>query len=522
MPLKISLPQSGESLKLSAETRPKQVKTWLEALPLANIMEAAHSVSDALNSLNRVPVKDHLRLELLELYTPAIDNLVQELRPKYALTGLPLPEKSRQAATLARTLFTELAYGYKMVLLERLDKRLSFRGTHLHLVIQRTVAALSKVLCVFYSTYSPTPEGIWSEIHQLAQFALQRNLHDQPVDGGKHSISSTYKQTLLLALANPYRLMQGEAGRVNDYLATHSNQAKLFPLQPTQGSSGLFLINLESDGPPKSADQEGNIDPRSHILLGTDALVSTLHEQIYKLESGRPPKQLNLPDYAKDAAYLNLMRRLLKDWTAVPRRKFKRMVNNDTIEICVGLRATCHFLAETGTEGESLDFIGNRPAKTASAKIAEGQFLVSQWTVTNQSASGLRLKRLSGDNVQIRVGDVIGMRVQGGQQWNIGVVRWVISDEPENFELGVQMLAPSATAVTIKPVVSGPRETFRAALLLPEIRPLQQPATIIASSATFRSKLEFLLYENGMVSNVRAMRLVEQTASFDQFQYSVE
>lgn len=522
MSLSLSLPQSGESLKLKTDIRPKQVKSWLENLPLTNIMEAANSVSEALTSLNRMPVKDHLRLELLELFFPAIDNLVQELKPKYILAALPMPEKSRQAANLSRTLYTELAYGYKLLLLERLGKRLSLRGTHLHLIIQRTLAALSKLLCVFYNTYSPTPAGIWSEIHQLAHMALQRNLHDELVDGGKNSISSTYKQILLLALANPYKLMQGEVGRVNDYLATHSKQAKLYPLQPVQGTSGLFLIDLESDSPPKSADQEGDIDPRTHILIGTDTLVTSLHDLTTKLESGRSPKQLNLPDYAKEAVYLNLLRRLLKDWVTVPRRKFKRIANSDTMEVCVGLRATFHFLSLTESEIQTLDFSDNRAAEFAAVKNTAVQFSISPWSVTNESASGLRLKRISGSNVQVRVGDVIGMCPQGTLKLSIAVVRWVNYDETENVEVGVQMLAPSATAVTLKPVVSGPRDIFRAALLLPEIRPLQQPASIIASPATFRTKLEYLLYENGVVSNVRGMRLIEQTASFDQFQYSVE
>ncbi|MGH8751385.1 MAG: hypothetical protein ACREUV_06740 [Burkholderiales bacterium] len=522
MPLKLSLPPPGEGLQLKAETRLKQLKAWLEALPLANVTEAARSVSDALSSLNRIALGDDARFKLLELYGPAIDNLVEELQLKYIQVSLPLPEKSRQAAALARTLFTELAYGYKMVLLARLDRRISFGATHLHLVIQRALAALSKVLSVFYKTYSPAPEGVWAEIHQLAELALQRSLHDEPLDGGQHSVGGTYKQTLLLALANPYKLMQGEADRVNDYLAAHSNVAKLYPWQQTQGTLAFFLINLESDSPPKSMEQEGEPNPRSHILLSTDALVSSLHEQIAKLESGRPPKQLSLPDYAKEAAYLNLMRRLLKDWTVVPKRKFKRTVNNSTMEICAGLRAICHFINRSGAEGEAADFAANQTAGTGSAVVAGNQFASSLWVVTNESAGGLGLKRLSETGGQIRVGEIVGLRLLGGQQWNIGVVRRVMGGDSENVELGVQMLAPAAAAITIKPVVSGPRDMFQAALLLPEIRPLQQPATLIAPPGTFRTKLEYLLYQNGAINNVRAMQLVEQTAGFDRFLFSVE
>ncbi len=527
MPLKLSLPETGENLQLKAETRPRRVKAWLEAMPLANIVEAAHSISDALISLNRTPLDAGTRLKLLELYSAAINNLVPELQHKYMMVALPLPEKSRQAANLARRLFVELAYGYKIILLERLQhKRLALGGLSLPLLIQRAMAALSKALSAFYKTYSPTPPGMWSEIHQLAHLALQRNLHDVPLDGGRNSVSSTYKQTLLLALANPNKLMQGEVDKVTEYLAQHGNLGKLYPIQATQGTLGVFLINLDSDAPPKSLEQQdGKNQALNHIVLGTDALVSTLNEQIAKLESGKPQKALNMADHAKHSAHLNLMRRLLKDWTFMPKRKFQRKANNNLMEICVGLRATCHFISAKpeAVEHDTLDFsIDSVSGSAAASKSAQVKFSTSQWAVTNESAGGMGLKCISGVNQPIRIGEIIGLRSEDSENWNIGVVRRVLSDNPENLEIGVQMLAPVASHIIIKPVVAGPKETFQAALLLPEIRPLQQPATIVAGPATFRSKLEYLLYQNTMVNHVRAMRLVEQTASFDQFQFSIE
>ena len=526
MPLKLSLPETGEGLQLKAETRPRRVKAWLEAMPLANIVEAATSVCDALISLNRNPLDAVTRLKLLELYTTAINNLTPDLQHKYTLVALPLPEKSRQAANLARRLFLELAYGYKILLVERLEKkRIGFGGrVHLALLIQRTIAALSKALCAFYKTYSPTPPGIWSEIHQLAHLALERNLHNEPVDRGRNSISATYKQIVLLALENPYKLMQGEVDRVNDYLAEYGDLAKLYPMQATQSSLGVFLVNLDSDASPRSLEMD-HAKGSNYILLSTDALVLNLQDQISKLESGKPPKALNLPDYAKLPSYLNLMRHLLKDWTLLPKRKFQRMANNNIMEMCVGLRAASHFISfqPEATEMETLDFRGiEQSGSRAMGKPEQSQFVTSRWAATNESAGGLALKFISGSTQPIRIGEIIALRSQGSQNWNIGVVRRVFSDKPEHLELGVQMLAPTASPITIKPVIAGPKDTFQAALLLPEIRSLQQPATIVAAPATYRSKLEYLLYQSSGISSVRAMRLIEQTTSFDQFQFSIE
>jgi len=527
MPIKLSLPETGETLLAKAEIRPRKTKAWLEALPLANIVESARNVSEALISLNRTPLDISTRLKLLELYSTAINNLVPELEHKYTMVALPLPEKNRQAANLARRLYVELAYGYKIILMDHLEKkRIRIGGrAHLHLLIQRAMDALSKALCAFYKTYSPTPSGMWSEIHQLAQLALLRNLHDKPLDGGRNSVSSTYKRALLLALANPYKLMQGEVDKVTDYLVEHANLAKLYPIQDKRSASGVFVINLDSDAPPKSIDQNAKTTTYNHILLGTDALVSTLNEQIARLETASMQRTLNLADHAKQVSYIGLMRRLLKDWTFMPKRKFQRKINEAVMEVCVGLRAMCHFILSQSeaVEQTPLDFrIDTIPGTDRTGQTEHAHFASSQWAVTNESAGGIGLKCASALSQPIRIGEIIGLRSQDNQNWTIGVVRRVFSEDSDRVELGVQMLAPTAAPITIKPVVAGPKETFQAALLLPEIRPLQQPATIVAAPATFRSKLEYLVYKNGVVSHVRAMRLVDQTASFDQFQFSTE
>ena len=140
--------------------------------------------------------------------------------------------------------------------------------------------------------------------------------------------------------------------------------------------------------------------------------------------------------------------------------------------------------------------------------------------IANESAGGLALSKASEDPVQIRVGDLIGLKPESGGAWNVGVVRWVKSDSPEDLELGVQMLAPSATPVTIKPVIAGAGASFEMALLLPELPIVKQPATILAQRDAYQGQREFELSLEGQTRHVRATKLLEQTASFEQFQFT--
>jgi hypothetical protein len=76
--------------------------------------------------------------------------------------------------------------------------------------------------------------------------------------------------------------------------------------------------------------------------------------------------------------------------------------------------------------------------------------------VTNESPDGYALMHMSGQTDDVRIGDIIALQAvdeQTGmsQAWHICIIRWAISENPEHIELGLQILAPSATAVELAP-----------------------------------------------------------------------
>jgi len=527
MSLKLATPAPDQAANNVVETRPKQVAEWLERLPKANLFEAGRTLRDALSALNRHKLGEDTRLKLLELYRATIMDLLPGMEQQLSGAALPLPEKQRQIANLARELLVEVAYGYKIILLEQLNRRISFGSNkQLPQVIQRALSALSRILVICYETYAPTPAGIWSEMHQLYRYAVQHNLQAEPVPDydATGSINLAYKQALMLALADPYRLMQGEVGKILDYLAQFGDQAQLMPLAQTSNPHGFFLVRLESDKPPKAiAQNAADTDARTDILLNTIDLARAMHQKIVGLEASETPLSLGLPETASDSAYIDLLRRLLRHWGIAPKRHFNRVPNEAGVEICAGLRATHYFLygeeiqpaAEPLPEGE----ITVHAATHVGERGGQQTFSTSSWVIANESAGGLALSKESEEPVHIRVGEVIGLKPDSAASWNVGVVRWVKSDSPENLELGVQMLAPNAAPVAIKPTIANADATFQPALLLPELPVMKQPATLLAARGTYQVQREFDLTRDGVTSRVRATKLVEQTASFEQFQF---
>jgi hypothetical protein len=69
-------------------------------------------------------------------------------------------------------------------------------------------------------------------------------------------------------------------------------------------------------------------------------------------------------------------------------------------------------------------------------------------------------------------------------------------------------------------VIASVGTQFQPALLLPEIPALKQPTTLLALRGSYQPQREFMLEGVDGPQNVRATRLLEQTASFDLFEFT--
>lgn len=520
--LSVPAPAPGQQPNIPVETRADQVSSWLEQLSGGSVAETASEIYKGLAALNRHRIKAAERLELLEIYRAAIDNLLPAMKAQFVIVPLPLPEKNRRVAELNRQLYAELGYGYKIALLENIDNPSATE-------VQRAIASLGQVLAISYETYAPVPAGIWSEIHQLYRYAAQHGLLDEPVQEGalSASVGFTYKQALLLAVVDPYHLMQGEVIRILDYIGRFAHLTQLLTEAEIGEAGGLFLVRLDGDAPPKTLPKTLNrADGESAILFSTLGLAMQLSQQLGGLDAGIFPIDLLLPDAAREQPYRNLMRRLLKHWGVSAKRQFNRKHYSAGVDICVGIRAIHYFLngeqvygtaaenlAPTSPGAGELDFSGASPAKGAS-------FAPSQWSIVNESAGGMALTQVSNISAQVRAGEIIGLRAEGSRQWHIAVVRWVKSDGSNRLDLGIQLIAPSATAIAIKPALGGMNAHFQAALLLPDIPLLKQESCVVVPRGGYQAQREFLMEADDAVFTLKATQLVEATVVFESFQFS--
>jgi cyclic-di-GMP-binding protein len=513
---------------IPAETRPGIVQKLLAMLPASHPTEAAQSVLEPLSRINRQAVSSDKRIKLLELYRPVVLNIAQELSAQYRGHALPLPESAAKTAETSRELLTELAYGYKLAILDQTNRVFSLGGGKtLATLIQRAIHALEQLLAISYFTYTTPTEGIWSEIHRLYLHAAQHGLHDLEVTdlGIKSSVNLVYKQALMLALANPQRLIAADVDSVRDYLARFGHLAQLQPLGTLENPAGIFLVRLRSDEPAiPFAKHRGETDMRTDILLITVELARQVNEHLKALQEREPPGRLGLPENAGERHYQDLLVHLLKYWALTPKRTFSRLAKNESVNLCVGLPTLHYFLIgesaypaskDQSAESEiSLNFTG-----TSVDTDVEHKYDTARWLVVNESAGGMALSKFPGAPSAVHVGELIGVRSDRSDQWALGVVRRASVGNSGELEIGLQLLSPSAKAVS---VWADKQASFEHALLLPELLPLKQPATLVTKCGVYQPgrALELEKDPGGKRMRVLATRLLERTSSFERFQFS--
>jgi hypothetical protein len=200
------------------------------------------------------------------------------------------------------------------------------------------------------------------------------------------------------------------------------------------------------------------------------------------------------------------------------------------MEIAIGMDRINYWINGGKKFVVSSTFVGPEPQRTQLASESTkhkdikipGREL-STWDVHDESAGGLSLSKGGLIQLHIQVGDLLITRTPGeGNPWSVGVIRWVRSTGTSSIEIGIQHLAPSADPVVIKTVnADGKESDFLPALLLPEIKPLKQPQTLVTHRGVFRPDTGVFMDNGCRLYRIAPTRLIEASHSFEQFSFDI-
>lgn len=554
--------------------QPKKLKDWVAALPMINVGETSRQVFQTLQEINRLHLDPAARFELLELLRPTVHSLSTALAKHYLNQSVMLPDRATKVATLAQAMQSHLANGYKLVVvagLERLDhhKRDVELSKLCAQAIHRSITELTGNLLRSTQLYLNTPPRLWLELHSLYLLAVSHQLATamrvaDPVSQRqveKSSIEDVYKRSLLLATCKPNKLRQSEIAQI---CQLGEIWAPLVELKEF-GSGELFVFDLSRDAPPTYRTLAQASEAAHVRAIDPGALVERLSE-LRQIAQTTAPK-----GHGESALTLGLLTHLIQAWGELSERTFSRVAHDGTLKACLGLTATHYFLSggqdfDIMMQGAQAKFIiadddnpflrtkpitvhrpDDRSGKdvwslafgSADVEAKERELALKLQTpessnvnryethdcqIVNVSPGGYCIEWAGEVPASVRAGEILGLHEENQAQagWSIGVIRWVKQLPGHGAQLGIEVLAPKAKPCGARVIKkTGDATEYMRTLLLPELKAIGRPATLITPALTFRSGYKVVLNLDGEEIKAHLMQQVSATPSFCQFEFQL-
>ncbi len=550
----LTIAERTKPTSISFNTRSNVVEQWVQDLPLGNVGAMSKLLYSSLREVNRLAISWRERQRFLELFRQPIEYVQEQLQRRYIGVSFPLPPKTQQIAELSKALASEMALGYKTAIEEMLSSSfLSRDNKALTELIHRAVHYLSCSLLTSYKTYAPHPEDSWFELHLLYLHAEHKNIHTKPISDRENkalpqsSIARLYKQVLLLALASPYRMRQGEAQAVYKALARWAGHAEIIPYNDPSAAEALFVVHMDSDDAPDfQAFNHRDCNTELCRLVDTRQLSHILQEELgYLGANGKSDEGITA----------ELLYRLIRSWGIAPKRSFSRNDKDASLEVVIGLSSLHRALAtELGDESQlrgkaeyqsksvtgvsqptskdiwdifSKDKLGQQyqsyqqtqeqPKEEKPKPSVPRQY----WHIRNESAGGYRLAIENSDGTKVQVGELLGLRPRySDNTCEVGVIRWMRQPADGGLEVGVQVLAPQVVPVMLRNTRLGTKSTeYQPALMLPEVPTINLPATLLTPILLFNTGVELQLHHPEQDIRIVLSERGQETGSFTQYRF---
>ncbi len=572
----LRIPDQDRAPGAGPDLRPKALDAWVAGLPLADPERTADLLLEILRVLNRTRLPADQRREALARLRAPVAGVMGALGGRYAQAVLPLRERDRRCAARVLALAEESAYAEKALAARPTaapgTARSSGAAPAYPEALARSAAALGRLLLEHYRVYAPVPEGVWGELHRLYRHgeALSGVTGGTgPAAAALAELFRAYQRAALLALANPYHLMQGEAHEVDRALGEWVPAARLEPPGPA-GVTGRFFVALDGESPPGFGVPGGAVTAGGVRILEVAPVLERVTERITAF-AARP----SLAQRLERGMWL----RLHRAWSARAPRLQGRAPTAAPLRMVVGIGACHHFLSRGadfrpewdevrirngpssagppqltlvpkelepwGRHGEE-ERLRNGTVRPRESRFAPDDrrhdvwgkiyaypvdelpttrgFESSLWERYDMSVGGLAVRGAPPPSTRVRVGQLVGFADSdsspGDEAWALGVVRWLKAHLGGHLEMGIKRLAEQAEPVATRAVVGagGGTEYFRA-LGIPVPGPQRTMAALIVPAVMYDVGTVLAVNLGTRLLYVQLTRIRESTRAFAQFEY---
>ncbi|WP_300428001.1 hypothetical protein [uncultured Thalassolituus sp.] len=570
-PIRLHIPTVSQTELSFCAPNAQSFSEWAKSLPMANTGEASRRLYQAIRELNNWKTHAATRFEFLEIIRPYIYSVCTVLNKHFLQSSISLNDKQLKIANLSQALQGHLATGYKLVVAHTLQHMASGEKTprHLPTALHRAISDSSQTILRAFQLYCQPPERSWLDINQMYLMAEARRLQKLEIEDQQNrlctatSIKDVFVRIHLLGTVKPSNLRQQDLAMIYEACELWSEQVEL---TPADDESALFIINLHRDRAGQYRHHLRDAQKASFRSLNANKLVNGLKS--WNRSAADDNADVVVPDKMSDT----LVSHAVQAWGIHWQRSFRRQPTEGKLTVCVGLSALHYFTAgrrdfeqvmlgfkpsayegdqntgrsvDTGRVAsddiwadafdaggsarmpenssmnlDAIEFINKHKGQNSPARESDVRYSNYPVVLINTSPGGYCLHWEGEVPSSIQAGELIGIQESGVRHWSVGVIRWIRHLRDQGTQLGVELLAPKAEVAAARLLQkTGSNGPQMRALVLPAIKAIAQPATVLLPRIPFRTGNKIELQHNELQGRYQLSRSLTSTSSFGQFQF---
>lgn len=375
-------------------------------------------------------------------------------------------------------------------------------------VVARALRALAVQLKWELLRYGPIEQRIWEQIGKLTAYAEEKAFASTPImvypgKAGESTIQRECLKGLMLAISSPDSLLPAKVEIAERVIAQF---AEFFVMnrQPAPGCHFFF----DYSGTSKPARLVSRMPMTSGLrYFGPSIAAQKLEELTQSVQlDGMFPSDTNLGDGVAVEVALDVLRHLARYWAPTPPVRAEKRRNT------VWRIDVVHEFDEivTTVSGESKDLSFDAKAEV--------------WTIENESEGGYGalLPQAKGD--WLRLGSLLGVRLEGHAAWSIGIVRRLSAYDHKQRYVGIQLLTKGATVVKLAAAKAADSAELESALLLPSNAQETNGAAemnLLLKAGVYSAQKSMQMHAYGRRYLLMPRKLLEEGYDYDMARFQV-
>ena len=275
--------------------------------------------------------------------------------------------------------------------------------------------------------YGPVDPEFWQALGSTYLAAVEAKVAQKPLPlypgSGETTIEAEYLKVLVFHASSPDNLQPLEMEIAERFIVYF---LPYFSLIREVRPENVYWVDAAKPLPPTRLAKLPEVTPTLRFFNGTRAM-EAVGKTIEQIRSElRVPPGINLGAQYKADLVIPVLEHLAMCWAPKP-----PMRGNARRRIASGLKVV------NGLDGVHQHLSG----------YSFGADSVEAWTVDDVSLGGFGAQVTVSRNDWIRIGVLVGMQPEGGENWLIGVVRRYVRTGPNQGSVGIETISKTPRAV---------------------------------------------------------------------------